>query len=72
MKITELGQAIRARRKAAGITQLDLAELSGVALHTISDLECGKGNPTFSVLGQLCSVLGLEISLGVKALEPVK
>lgn len=63
MNPQELAKILRERRKRAGITQRDLAELSGLAVHTVSDLESGKGNPTLEVLSQLCEVLGLEIAL---------
>jgi transcriptional regulator with XRE-family HTH domain len=63
MSPEELGQAIRNRRKLAKVTQADLADLSGLSVHTLSDLESGKGNPTLEVLSKLCSVMGLEIQL---------
>lgn len=63
MSPNELGQALRNRRKLAKITQTDLADLSGLSVHTLSDLESGKGNPTLEVLSKLCHVLGLEIQL---------
>lgn len=63
MSPNELGQAIRNRRKLARITQADLADLSGLSVHTLSDLETGKGNPTLEVISKLCSVVGLEIQL---------
>lgn len=69
MKTEELGNLLRQRRKLAKITQRDLAELSGLAVHTLSDLESGKGNPTLEVLSKLCAVLGLEIR--VQARKPV-
>ncbi len=66
MNNTRLGSILQDRRKAAGITQRDVAELGGVAVHTISDLESGKGNPTLEVLSSVCEVLGLEIVLQPK------
>ena len=63
MNAEELAKLLRERRKLAKITQRDLAELSGLAVHTLSDLESGKGNPTLEVLSKLCAVLGLEIQL---------
>lgn len=63
MTPNELGQALRNRRKLAKITQADLADLSGLSVHTLSDLESGKGNPTLEVLSKLCDVMGLEIQL---------
>jgi len=63
MSPEELGMILRQRRKLAGITQRDLAALSELGVHTLSDLESGKGNPTLDVLSRVCGVLGLEVRL---------
>jgi len=63
MTSEELGMILRRRRGQAGITQRDLAALSDLAVHTLSDLESGKGNPTLEVPSRACGVLGLEIRL---------
>jgi y4mF family transcriptional regulator len=63
MKKPPLGQAIRIRRKELGVDQRTLSELSGVSVHTISDIESGKGNPTLSTVEDLLNVLGLELTL---------
>ena len=39
----------------------------GLAVHTLSDLESGKGNPTLEVLSRVCGVLGLEIRLAPRS-----
>ncbi len=62
----KLGQLLKSRRNELGINQIDLSEISGVALHTISDIESGKGNPTFAILIQILDVLGLDIKIKVK------
>lgn len=46
-----------------GVSQIDLARLSGLSLHSVSDIETGKGNPTFDSLIKLLNVLGLVIRL---------
>jgi transcriptional regulator with XRE-family HTH domain len=48
------------------ITQESLADLSGVGLRTLKQLEAGKANPTFNTLQNLADVLGLELILQVK------
>jgi len=53
------------RRKTLGISQKELAELSGISLHSLSNIESGKGNPTIEVLEKLTDTLGLVISVGV-------
>ena len=69
MDRTEFGRLIKQRRKILRINQLDLSEISEVALHTISDIESGKGNPTLQVISKLCDVLGLEIKLQRKHIK---
>lgn len=70
MNAEVLGQRIRERRKELRITQQALSEISGVSLHTISDVEGGIGNPTLQVIGRLTEPLGLELRLGVRGLDP--
>lgn len=55
----DLGRAIRALRREAGLTQEDLA--SGANLHVtyISEIENGKRNPSFDALGKLVRALGV-------------
>ena len=66
---TPIGERVRARRKALGISQRDLSEIAGVSLHTISDIESGKGNPTIATLEQLLRPLGMVLSLRVRGVE---
>ena len=66
MNNKKLGQLLKNRRNELSIYQIDLSEISGVALHTISDIESGKGNPTFTILSQILDVLGLDIKIKVK------
>lgn len=66
MDIKKLGQLLKNRRNELRINQIDLSEISGVALHTISDIESGKGNPTFTILKRILDVLGLDIKIQVK------
>lgn len=46
MTSTELGQALRNRRKLAKITQTDLADLSGLSVHTLISGEGQKSQLT--------------------------
>ncbi len=66
MDVAEFGKIIKIRRNILGINQQDLSEISEVALHTISDIESGRGNPTLQVIYKLLDVLGLEIIINVK------
>jgi transcriptional regulator with XRE-family HTH domain len=66
MHLKMLIQVLKKRREVLGITQEDLAELSGVGLRTIKALERGNSNPTFKTLTKLADVLGMEIKLVVR------
>ena len=46
-----LATSVRNARLRLHLTQAELAEIIGVATHTISDIERSQGNPTLSVLG---------------------
>ena len=65
----DLVQQIKERREILKITQESLADLSGVGLRTIKQLEGGKANPTFNTLQEIADVLGLELVLQVKRLN---
>ena len=43
------------------ISQFDLAEMAGVSLATVKDIERGKGNPSILTVEKLLAVLGMEI-----------
>lgn len=62
----DLATSISARRKILGISQNDLAEMSGVSIATIKNIERGAGNPSFETAEKILSVLGLEIQFKVR------
>jgi transcriptional regulator with XRE-family HTH domain len=70
MHYADLIQQLKARREVLHLTQEALAELSGVGLRTLKQLESGKGNPTLLTIEKLADVLGLELLLQVKSLIP--
>lgn len=61
---TDLGRAIRARRREVGLTQGELAAAAGTSLRFVSEVERGK--PTARVEGvlRLLAELGLAIRVG--------
>jgi y4mF family transcriptional regulator len=63
MKTQEIGQFLRTRRKFLRLRQRDLAELAGVTLRGLTELENGRGNPTLGQLSKIADVLGLELTL---------
>jgi transcriptional regulator with XRE-family HTH domain len=61
-----LVEEIRRRRVALRVSQEELAELSGVGLRTLKQLESGRGNPTLHTLEKIAEVLGIELVLRLK------
>jgi len=61
--VRDLGTAIRATRKQAGLEQKDAAGLAGVGLRFLSDLERGKPTVRMDKVLQVLDVLGLELSV---------
>jgi transcriptional regulator with XRE-family HTH domain len=57
-----LGEALRRARKAAGISQEDLAFEAKIDRTYVSQLENGHKSPTVDVLFRICPVLGLAAS----------
>ncbi len=66
MNISEIGLLIKRRRDVLQISQQTLSEVSGIAVHTLSNIEAGKGNPTVDTLNRVLDVLGMEIRVEVK------
>ncbi len=60
--LEELGNRIRARRKAAGWTQEDLAAEAEIDRSYIGGVERGERNLTFTVLCKICSALGCDVA----------
>ena len=63
ISLAEISKTLRERRRELGVSQADLARLSGLSLHGLSDIETGKGNPTMETLLKVLQVLGLQILL---------
>jgi DNA-binding XRE family transcriptional regulator len=62
MTSQRIGQELRARRRFLRLRQRDLAELAGVTLRGLTELENGRGNPTIKQLAKIADVLGLEFT----------
>lgn len=61
-----LSEVIKNRRKKLAISQQDLAEMAGIGLATIKDIERGKGNPSMATVSKIMEVLGIEIEFKVR------
>jgi transcriptional regulator with XRE-family HTH domain len=57
---------LKNRREELQVTQETLADISGVGLRTLKQLERGKGNPTLETLTKLADALGMEVHLQIK------
>src|SRR5439155_14184354 len=71
MNSVELGLRIAATRRAAGLTQADLAERIGTKQPSISKIESGRVVPTLPVLDRIGRAVGspLVITFGAET-EP--
>ena len=69
MKIRDIGTEIKRRRKYLGITQIDLAEITGISRRSLQYIERGKMNPSIEQIEKILEALGLEIILRTKINE---
>jgi transcriptional regulator with XRE-family HTH domain len=58
--LRELGDAIRDRRRAAGLTQGDLAERLGLSIAYVSLIERGGRNPPYTTVVEIAHALGVS------------
>ena len=65
MNKEEIGRYVVERRDTLDISQARLTELSGVSVHTLSNLETGNGNVTLDTLLKVAGILGLKVRIGV-------
>ena len=52
---------LRAARVNAGLTQEQVHERLGIAMSTLSRMECGKSSPKYKTLCELCRLYGVTI-----------
>lgn len=60
------GRQLIASRKSAGLTQPELAKLSGIQQADISRIERGLGNPTIDTVLKLLNALDMRLTLQPK------
>lgn len=60
---TDLGRALRERRRAAGLTQDDVAAAAGVNRRVVGELERGKPTVQLAIALRVAEALGLDIVL---------
>jgi len=61
-----LGQQVRSKRKQDQLTQIELAELTGVGVRFLSELETGKPTVQLDKVLLVLASLGLEMSISVR------
>lgn len=66
MWLSTLGKVIKERRQGLKITQSQVAELAGISVNTLYQLERGRSNPTIEILAKVADVLGMELKLEIK------
>jgi len=74
LNVEIIAEKVKARRRLLGIDQKSVAELSGISVHTLSDIESAKGNPSLKMLCKVLEAIGLEMRLELKRLgyEPYR
>lgn len=58
----KIGRFIAERRKAAGLTQMQLAERLNITDRAVSKWETGRAMPDSSVMLELCGILGITVN----------
>lgn len=64
--MNKIAEFIKMERKAANLTQEQFAEISGIDLHALRDLEQGKDNITLHKVNQALSMFDMEAVPGRK------
>ena len=59
--LKKIGRAIRDRREALGLTRQRLAQVSGVSIRFLNDVELGLANPSVLKLQALAEALGTSV-----------
>jgi len=67
--VAEIGAAIRAKRRAIGMRQEELASLAGVGARFLSEVENGKTSAEIGKVLQVMRRLGLELTLRPRGSE---
>lgn len=64
-EVSRIAKTVRLRRKKLGLTQMELADLSGVSARFVYDLEKGKPTIALDRLLLVSSTLGLHLKLEI-------
>jgi transcriptional regulator with XRE-family HTH domain len=61
--LTDIPRHLRALRQQRGLTLKAAAERSAVSLSYISDIECGRTQPSLAVLDRLAGAYGYRVRI---------
>ena len=64
-----LREVVKERRGVLGISQIDLAEMAGISLATVKDIERGASNPSMKTVTRILEVLGLEMEFHIRTIK---
>lgn len=64
-----LREVVKQRRGVLGISQLDLAEMAGISIATVKDVERGVGNPSMKTVTRILEVLGMEMEFRIRRIH---
>lgn len=67
-EVIAISEKIVSRRHYLNLKQEDVAEMAGVTVKTLYQVEQGKGNPSLATLVKILQVLGLMLSLEIKSI----
>ncbi|MFJ6385414.1 helix-turn-helix domain-containing protein [Kitasatospora sp. NPDC092039] len=65
----ELGEAVRLRREALGMTQSQLAAATGMQQPAVARFEAGGTMPTIVVLERFADALGMRLTVELEPLD---
>ena len=69
---TELPEIIRYHRKQSGLSQAELADLSGIGRTAVFDLEKGRGNARLETIQKILRVLNIETRFSSPLMDEYK
>ena len=67
-----LGRAVRERREALALTQIDVAARADIAPMHLSKIENGSGNPSVGTVRRLAAALDLRASDLIRRMEELE
>lgn len=68
---SSIGEFVRRRRRANGLTQRELGELAGVGTRFVSELERGKATARMDATNAVLAVFGKQLGLVDLTREPL-